>query len=148
MNKVILMGRLSRDPEIRYTQTNNVAQCSFSIAVDRPGKQPDGTTKADFINCVAWRQTAEFINKYFSKGNRILIIGSIQVRDYTDKDGRKVYVTEVIVDNAEFCESKASSAGSSSYGSATPAPDFGGTQDSGSGDAGFFPLDKDEFVPF
>ncbi len=148
MNKAILMGRLSRDPELRYTQTNNVAQCSFSIAVDRPGKQPDGTTKADFINCVAWRQTAEFINKYFSKGNRILVIGSIQVRDYTDRDGKKVYVTEVIVDNAEFCESKAQSAGSSSYGSAAPAPDFGGGAEAGSGDGSFFPLDKDEFVPF
>ena len=106
MNKVILMGRLARDPELRYTQSGNIPQCTFAVAVDRPGKQPDGTTKADFLNCVAWRSTAEFISKYFVKGNRILLWGSVQTRDYTDKDGKKVYVTEIIVDNAEFCESK------------------------------------------
>jgi single-strand DNA-binding protein len=151
MNKVILMGRLTRDPELRYTQSSNIAQCSFNIAVDRPGsRQPDGTSKADFINCVAWRQTAEFINKYFRKRNRILVIGSIQVRDYVDRDGKKVYVTEVIVDNAEFCESKNQDENSGSYAGAAAPADFGGTtEQAGGGDAaGFFPLDKDEFMPF
>lgn len=149
MNRVILMGRLARDPELRYTQSNNIAQCSFTVAVDRMGgKQADGTTKADFINCVAWRQTGEFINRYFTKGNRILVIGSLQIRDYTDRDGKKVYVTEVIVDNAEFCESKAQSSSSSSFGAAATPADFGGATDPAGGDAGYFPLPKDDFVPF
>ncbi|MBP5312563.1 MAG: single-stranded DNA-binding protein [Clostridia bacterium] len=148
MNKVILMGRLTRDPEIRYTQTTNTAQCTFGIAVDRVGKQADGTTKADFFNCVAWRQLGEFINKYFRKGNRILLVGSVQIRDYIDRDGKKVYVTEIIVDNAEFCESKSQSENTGSYANAAAPADFGGTPETTGGDAGYFPLDKDEFMPF
>ena len=142
------MGRLVRDPELRYTQTNNIAQCTFSVAVDRPGKAQDGTTKADFINCVAWRQTAEFVSKYFFKGNRILLTGSIQTRDYTDKENRKVYVTEVIVDNVEFCESKGSSAqssGSYSESIAKPAQSQAAAE---STDSGYFPMDNGDFVPF
>ena len=105
MNKVILMGRLTRDPELRYTPSN-VATCSFSVAVDRRYKSSDGTTPADFINCVAWRNTAEFISKYFVKGNRILIRGELQVRSYEDKNGEIRYVTEVVANDAEFCESR------------------------------------------
>lgn len=147
MNKVILMGRLARDPELRYTQANNVPQCTFAVAVDRPGKQPDGTTKADFLNCVAWRSTAEFISKYFAKGNRILLWGSVQTRDYTDKDGKKVYVTEIIVDNAEFCESKSAGSGTP-YTNAQPAASAAPAADSQAGDGGYFALDSNEFVPF
>jgi len=147
MNKVILMGRLTRDPELRYTQSTNIAQATFSVACDRR-RAADGTQKADFINCVAWRQTAEFVSKYFAKGNRILLTGSIQTRDYTDKDGRKVYVTEVIVDDVEFCESKGQSQGAGSYSSAVPAGDTAASADAPQDGNGYFALDSNEFVPF
>lgn len=107
MNKVILIGRLTKDPELRYT-TSNTAVCQFSIAVDRKYKS-EGQPTADFINIVAWRNTAEFVSKYFNKGSRIAIVGQIQTRNYDDKDGKKVYVTEVIADEVEFCESKSAS---------------------------------------
>ncbi len=153
MNSVVLMGRLTRDPELRYTQSTNTAQCSFTIAVDRRFKAQDGSTKADFINCVAWRQTAEFISKYFAKGSRILVLGSIQVRDYENNEGKKVYVTEVIVEQAEFCESKGGNGGNGSNGY---QPSFSGPVDSApkgeasgsSNDSGYFPLDTNDFVPF
>lgn len=107
MNKVILMGRLTKDPELRFT-TSNTAVCQFSIAVDRKYKS-EGQPTADFINIVAWRNTAEFVSKYFNKGSRIAIVGQIQTRSYEATDGRKVYVTEVIADEVEFCESKSTS---------------------------------------
>lgn len=116
MNKVILIGRLTKDPELRYT-TSNTAVCQFSIAVDRKYKS-EGQPTADFINIVAWRSTAEFVSKYFNKGSRIAIVGQIQTRNYDDKDGKKVYVTEVIADEVEFCESK----GNSSTRAAGEAP--------------------------
>ena len=99
MNKAFLKGRLTRDPEVRYTQ-NNTLVATFTIAVNRKEKD-----KADFINCIAWGKTGEFVSKYFKKGQEILAVGRIQVRDY-DKDGKKVYVTEVIVEEVEFCGSK------------------------------------------
>lgn len=104
MNKVILIGRLTKTPELRYT-TSNTAVCQFSIAVDRKYKS-EGQPTADFINIVAWRSTAEFVSKYFNKGSRIAIVGQIQTRNYEATDGRKVYVTEVIADEVEFCESR------------------------------------------
>ena len=103
MNKVELIGRLTKDTEIKLT-TNQVAFCNFTLAVDRNFKDSNGQRQADFINCVAWRQTATFIQKYFRKGNRIGVIGSIQTRNYEDENG-KHYITEVIVDEAEFVES-------------------------------------------
>ncbi len=140
MNKVILMGRLARDPELRYTNSQ-IATCSFAVAVDRRYKSQDGTTQADFINCVAWRNTAEFISKYFTKGSRILVTGSIQTRTWEDNNGQKRYVTEVIVDEAEFCESKRSEGGS-----------FGGAPQSQGGapaaQDGYYPIDDDDSVPF
>ena len=106
MNKVILMGRLTRDPEVRYSQGENAtAVARYSLAVDRRFKR-DGEPTADFFNCVAFGRNAEFAEKYLHKGMRIAIEGQIQTRNYDDKDGRKVYVTEVIVDRQEFCESK------------------------------------------
>ena len=99
MNKAFLKGRLTREPEVRYTQ-NNTLVATFTIAVNRKEKD-----KADFINCIAWGKTGEFVSKYFKKGQEILAVGRIQVRDY-DKDGKKVYVTEVIVEEVEFCGSK------------------------------------------
>jgi single-strand DNA-binding protein len=99
MNKAFLKGRLTKDPEVRYTQ-NNTLVATFTIAVNRREKD-----KADFINCIAWGKTGEFVSKYFKKGQEILAVGRIQVRDY-DKDGHKVYVTEVIVEEVEFCGNK------------------------------------------
>lgn len=102
LNKVILMGRICKDLELKYTPSN-VAVTSFSIAVDRRFQRD----KTDFINIVAWRNTAEFICKYFSKGQMINIVGSLQVRTYDGKDGKKVYVTEVVADEVNFCGDKA-----------------------------------------
>jgi len=109
MNKVILIGRLTKDPELRYT-ASNVANCMFTIAVDRRYKTENGPT-ADFIPVVAWRQTAEFISKYFSKGSKIAITGSIQTRSWDDSEGKRRYVTEVIIDDAEFVDSKRQDSG-------------------------------------
>ena len=108
MNKVELIGRLTKEPEIRTTSNQNQF-CQFTLAVDRRFKDANGQRQADFINCVAWKQTAVFIQKYFKKGNRIGVIGSIQTRSYDDKNGQKVFVTEVVVDEAEFVESNSAS---------------------------------------
>lgn len=105
MNKTILVGRLTADPELKAT-TSGVSVCSFTVAVNRRFARAGEERKADFINCVAWRQTAEFICNYFAKGRMIGLVGSIQTRDWTDADGRKRYATEVIVDEAYFTESK------------------------------------------
>lgn len=105
MNKAILIGRLTKDPEIRYTAGNNTAVCQFTVAVDRRFKSENQPT-ADFIPIVAWRQTAEFVSKYFTKGSRIAIIGQIQTRSWDDDEGKRHYATEVIAGNVEFCESK------------------------------------------
>ena len=110
MNIVCLMGRLTGDPELRRT-ANQTAVPSFSVAVDRRFVPQGQERKADFINCVSWRQTAEFICRYFHKGQRIALQGSLQARQYTDRDGNKRTAYEVVVDNAEFCESKSASAG-------------------------------------
>ena len=105
MNKVVLMGRLTRDPETRYTQGNNTAVCSFSLAVSRRFKQ-EGQPDADFINVTAWAKTAEFVGKYFAKGQQVGVIGRIQTRNYDDKDGKKVFVTEVVAEEVYFADSK------------------------------------------
>lgn len=118
MNIVILTGRLTKDPEKRSTQ-NGTATTSFSIAVNRNYKNAEGGYDADFINCVAWRATADFVAKWFKKGSLINIVGSIQTRTY-EKDGRKVYVTEVIVDKAEFGGVKGESANNGNGKHTTP----------------------------
>lgn len=100
MNKIFLKGRLARDPELRYT-TNDTPVATFTLAVGRREKD-----KADFINCVAWGKTGEFVSKYFTKGQEMLAVGRIQIRDYDNQEGKKVYVTEVIVEEVEFCGSK------------------------------------------
>ena len=105
MNKVVLMGRLTREPETRYTQGNNTAVCSFSLAVNRRFKQ-EGQPDADFINVVAWAKTAEFVSKYFAKGQQVGVIGRMQTRNYDDKDGKKVFVTEVVAEEVYFADSK------------------------------------------
>ena len=110
LNKIILMGRLSRDPELRRTQSGT-AVASFTLAVDRDYKPQDGERETDFIDIVAWRGTAEFVSKYFSKGRMAIVEGRLQVRDWKDKDGAKRRSTEVIADNVYFGDSKRSESG-------------------------------------
>lgn len=110
MNKVILMGRLTRDPDIRYSAgENSTAVARYTLAVDRRFKR-DGDATADFIGCVAFGRSAEFAEKYFRQGIRIVVSGRIQTGSYTNRDGQKVYTTDVVVDEQEFAESKSASA--------------------------------------
>lgn len=105
MNKVVLIGRLTKDPEVRYGGENNDKAVSrFTVAVDRKFKTENQS--ADFINCIAFGKTAEFIEKYFTKGMRIAADGRIQTGSYTNKEGNKVYTTDVVLENVEFCEKK------------------------------------------
>ena len=128
MNKVILMGRLTRDPEVRYSQNDNtMAIARYSLAVDRRvsrNNQGGGDQQtADFINCVAFGRQGEFAEKYLHKGMKIAIEGRIQTGSYTNKDGQKVYTTDIVVDNHEFCESKnANGGGYAPAGGNAPAP--------------------------
>ena len=107
MNKVILMGRLTKDPDVRYSQgENSTAVARFSLAVDRRfAKKDSGEQTADFIGCVAFGRSAEFIEKYFRKGMRVTVCGRIQTGNYTNRDGQKVYTTDVVVEEQEFAES-------------------------------------------
>lgn len=119
MNKVVLMGRLCRDPEVRYTQGENVtAIARYSLAVDRRYKR-EGEADADFINCVAFGKQGEFAEKYLRKGMKIAVSGRIQTGSYTNRDGQKVYTTDVIVEEHFFCESKSSESNENTY---APAP--------------------------
>ena len=106
MNKVILMGRLTRDPEVRYTQTNNTLVASFSLAVNRRFARQGEERQADFINIVAWSKLGEFCSKYFKKGQLVGIIGRIQTRTWDDENSVKHYVTEVVAEEAYFADSK------------------------------------------
>ena len=112
MNKVILMGRLTRDPEIRYSQgEQSTAVARYTIAVDRRFRRDGDQQTADFINCVAFGRQGEFAEKYFRKGIKIAITGRIQTGSYTNKDGQRVYTTDVVIEEQEFAESKSASAG-------------------------------------
>ncbi|MCR4840419.1 MAG: single-stranded DNA-binding protein [Lachnospiraceae bacterium] len=116
MNKVILMGRLTRDPEVRYSQNgNNTAVCRYSLAVDRRFKR-EGQPEADFFNCTVFGKGAEFAEKYFKKGTKIVVVGSIQNDNYTNKEGQKVYSTQIIVDEQEFAESKNAQSSGDNFG--------------------------------
>jgi len=106
MNKVVLMGRLTRDPEVRYTQTNNTLVASFSLAVNRRFAKQGEERQADFINVVAWNKTGEFVSKYFKKGQQVAVIGRIQTRNWDDEQGQKHYVTEVVAEETYFADSK------------------------------------------
>lgn len=105
LNKVILKGRLTKDPELKYTN-NNLEVCNFTVAANRKFKNKSGEYEADFINCIAWKQTAKIVNDYFKKGNQILLEGSIQTRTYDDANGSRRYITEVLVESVEFIDSK------------------------------------------
>ena len=118
MNKCTLIGRLTRDPEVRYTQGDNaMAIARYSLAVDRRFKR-DGEPDADFINCVAFGKSGEFAEKYLKKGTKVAVVGRIQTGSYTNKDGQKVYTTDVVVEEQEFAESKNS--GSSDNNQSAP----------------------------
>ncbi len=155
MNKVILMGRLARDPETRQTP-NGVTLSRFTIAVNRRFAGKDAQQQADFINCVAWRQTGEFVTRYFRKGSMIAVVGSLQTRSWDGNDGQKHYATEVSVDEAYFTGSKTESSTQGggnytapSYNTSAPAAsqsnDFGGDFDA----MGFADLDgSEDDLPF
>ena len=124
MNKAILMGRLTRDPEVRYTQgENQMAIARYTLAVDRRFNRNGDDNTADFISCVAFGKAGEFAERYFRKGTKIAVTGRIQTGSYTNKDGVKVYTTDVVVEEQEFAESKNSNSGSSDNYSA-PANNF------------------------
>ena len=135
LNHIVIMGRLTRDPELRRTGTG-IAVASFSVAVDRDfGGRDGGERETDFIDCVAWRTTGEFVSKYFTKGSMIVVSGRLQIRGWTDKDGNKRRSAEVVADNVYFGESKRSAEGNTAYGgnpyggssySAPAAPSYGG----------------------
>ena len=119
LNHITIMGRLTRDPELRRTGSG-IAVASFTVAVDRDfGGRDGGEKETDFIDCVAWRQTGEFVSKYFTKGRMIVVSGRLQIRSWTDKDGNKRRTAEVVADNCYFGDSKRDSEGGSSYGGNT-----------------------------
>ncbi len=118
LNKWIGMGRLTADPELRTTP-NGTSAATFTIAVDRNYKGQDGKAPTDFINCFAWRQTAEFIKRYFSKGSMICVVGNIQTRSYTAQDGSKRFVTEVCVDEVQFTGERSNTAQNANTGETT-----------------------------
>lgn len=126
MNRAVIMGRLTADPELRRTP-NGVSVTAFSVAVNRKFADKDGNRQADFIDVVAWRQTAEFVTKYFKKGNMIALDGAIQTRTYQDKQGNNRKATEIVAEQVYFCESKGNSGNS-----------FGGTDDTASFSMGDF----------
>lgn len=131
LNQITIMGRMTRDPELRHTN-NGIAVASFTLAVDRDFEKG----KTDFIDCVAWRNTAEFVSKYFSKGRMAAVSGSLQQRDWTDKDGNKRRTAEIVADSVYFADSKNVAENESSAATETPA-------------ANNFPqLDEDEQLPF
>ena len=150
MNKVILMGRLTRDPEVRYSQGGEypLAIARFTLAVDRRFKR-DGEATADFINCVAFGRQAEHAERFYRQGLKVVITGRIQTGSYTNKDGVKVYTTDIVVEEQEFAESKAvSDANAGGYRSApTPAPAPAPVSDAGDGFMNI-PDGIDEELPF
>ena len=154
LNHITIMGRLVRDPELRRTGSG-VAVASFRVAVDRDFVSKDGgERKADFIDCVAWRQTGEFISKYFTKGRMIVVDGRLEMRDWTDKEGNKRTSAEVVVANAYFGDSKRDGDNGNSYGGKTyaapAAPSFGGYSAPASAPASDFAMleDDDAQLPF
>ena len=174
LNHITIMGRLTRDPELRRTGSG-IAVASFTVAVDRDfGGRDGGEKETDFIDCVAWRQTGEFVSKYFTKGRMIVVSGRLQIRSWTDKDGNKRRTAEVVADNCYFGDSKRDNDGGSSYGGNTyggnayggssygnnnygggnaygsPAPSYGGYSAPASAPASDFAMleDDDAQLPF
>ena len=157
LNHIVIMGRLTRDPELRRTGSGT-AVASFTLAVDRDfGNRENGERETDFIDCVAWRQTGEFVGKYFTKGRMAVVSGRLQIRNWTDKDGNKRRTAEVVADNVYFGDSKrdgetgGNAFGGASYGAAPAAPAFGGySAPAASAPASDFAMldDNDAQLPF
>ena len=161
LNHITIMGRLTRDPELRRTGSG-IAVASFTVAVDRDfGGRDGGEKETDFIDCVAWRQTGEFVSKYFTKGRMIVVSGRLQIRSWTDKDGNKRRTAEVVADNCYFGDSKRDSEGGSSFGGNTyggnsygnygaPSGNYGGySAPAGNPASDFAMLDDDDAqLPF
>ena len=163
LNHITIMGRLTREPELRRTGSG-IAVASFTVAVDRDfGGRDGGEKETDFIDCVAWRQTGEFVSKYFTKGRMIVVSGRLQIRSWTDKDGNKRRTAEVVADNCYFGESKRNDNGGNAYGgntyggnsyggntySAPAAPSFGGYSAPAAPASDFAMLDDDDAqLPF
>ena len=161
LNHITIMGRLTRDPELRRTGSG-IAVASFTVAVDRDfGGRDGGEKETDFIDCVAWRQTGEFVSKYFTKGRMIVVSGRLQIRSWTDKDGNKRRTAEVVADNCYFGDSKRDSEGGSSFGGNTyggnsygnygaPSGNYGGYSAPAGAPASDFPVldDDDAQLPF
>ena len=145
MNKVILMGRLTRDPEVRYTQTNNTVVASFSLAVNRRFVRQGEERQADFINIVAWSKLGEFCSKYFKKGHQDGIVGRIQTRTWDDDQGQKHYVTEVVAEEAYFADSRRDGEASSSSFESTFGTSMPGGSMSGGAD---FEVSSSDDLPF
>lgn len=122
MNKVFLIGRLVTDPELKTVGADGINTTSFRIAVDRPRRDANGERQSDFINCVAWRNTAAFISQFFQKGRKIAVEGSIQTRTWDGKDGTKHYATDIVVDSAEFADSNPNSGGQAQPRAAAQKP--------------------------
>ena len=137
------MGRLTKDPELKYTSGNNTAVASFTIAVNRRGAK-EGQPQADFINIVAWSKTAEFCGKYYTKGLQVAVVGRLQTRTWDDNEGKRHYVTEVVADETYFADSKR---GGEAGGNAGGAPRTYSENPAASGD-GFYPMDEDDELPF
>ena len=146
MNKVILMGRLTRDPDIRYSQGENaMAVARYTLAVDRRGRRDGASDQtADFISCVSFGKTAEFAERYLRQGTKLVVEGRIQTGSYTNKDGQKVYTTDVVVENCEFAESKNSASDAGNYSSSRPEP----TSAAGDGFMNIPDGVEDEGLPF
>ena len=166
LNHITIMGRLTRDPELRRTGSG-IAVASFTVAVDRDfGGRDGGEKETDFIDCVAWRQTGEFVSKYFTKGRMIVVSGRLQIRSWTDKDGNKRRTAEVVADNCYFGDSKRDGDNSGSYGGNAyggnsygnnnyggynaPAPSYGGYSAPAAAPASDFAMleDDDAQLPF
>ena len=162
LNHITIMGRLTRDPELRRTGSG-IAVASFTVAVDRDfGGRDGGEKETDFIDCVAWRQTGEFVSKYFTKGRMIVVSGRLQIRSWTDKEGNKRRTAEVVADNCYFGDSKRDDQGGSAYGGNTyggnayggnsynaPAPSYGGYSAPAAPASDFAMLDDDDAqLPF
>lgn len=135
INSIVIMGRLTYEPELKATPSG-ISVVRFQLAVDRNYQKDGEERKTDFIDCTAWRKTAEFVSKYFSKGSMIAVVGSIQTDNYTDQNGEKRKSIQVVADNVSFCGSKADSGAQATTGS-TPAAD-----------AEFEPIDDDDDLPF
>lgn len=137
INNVTLVGRLTKDPELRYTP-NGAANCSFTLAVNRSFTNQAGEKEADFINCVAWKKSAENLANYQSKGNQIGVVGRVQTRNYEGQDGKRVYITEIVADNIQFLEPRGSNSGNNDQSNTNTGGDsYGGGNRQSGGDSGY-----------